>query len=60
MNFREIVNTAGRSSSSGDFFSRIVNRLKSNMIMSIVMLLVTIGLLGVVFLFILFVVLKSL
>jgi len=60
MDLRDIVNTAARSSSSEDFFSRILNRFKSNMLMSVIITLFTIGILAVVFLYIVFVLLKSL
>ena len=60
MNFRDILNTASRSRSSDDFFSRIIDRFKSNMIMSIVITLFTVGILAVVFLYVVFVLLRSL
>jgi hypothetical protein len=60
MDFRDVMNTASRSSSSDDFFSRILSRFKSNMIMSLVITLFTIGILGMVFLYVAFVLLKNL
>jgi hypothetical protein len=60
MDFRDVINDASRSRSSDDFFSRIISRFKSNMIMSIIITLFTIGILGVVFLYVVFVLLKTL
>ncbi|HEY3249806.1 MAG TPA: hypothetical protein VGK25_01680 [Ignavibacteria bacterium] len=60
MDLRDIVNTASRSHSSEDFFSRLIDRFKSNMITSIIITLFTVGILAVVFLYVVFVLLKSL
>ena len=60
MDLRDVMNTAARSSSSDDFFSRIQSRFKSNIIMSVVIALFTLGILGIVFLYVAFVLMKSL
>jgi len=62
MDLRDILNTASRSSSSDDFFSRIIDRFigihpfgNSNIIMSAVITLFTFGIFTVVFLYVVFV-----
>jgi len=60
MNFRDVIDTASRSRSSDDFFSRITNRFKSNLIMSIIITLFTVGILAVVFLYVVIVLFKNL
>jgi hypothetical protein len=60
MDLRDVINTASRSRSSDDFFSRILDRFKSNMIMSLIITLFTVGILAVVFLYVVFVLLRSL
>lgn len=60
MDLRDIVNTASRSSSPESFFSRILSRFTGNMIMSIAITLFTLGILAIVFIYIVLVLMKSL
>jgi hypothetical protein len=60
MDLRDITNIASRSHSSEDFFSRLISRFKSNIIMSIIITLFTVGILAVVFLYVVIVLLKNL
>ncbi|HJY63676.1 MAG TPA: hypothetical protein VJ455_05920 [Ignavibacteria bacterium] len=60
MNFRDIVNTASSSTRAESFFSRILGRFTGSMMMSIIITLFTVGILAVVFLYVVFVLLKSL
>jgi hypothetical protein len=60
MDLRDIVNTAAGSSSPDNFFSRILSRFTGNLIMSIAITLFTLGILAVVFIYIVLVMMKSL